>query len=96
MITIVSAPSDDPSRRHSQIRSANATGERWWASWSPLQHCVHLEREHEALETNLRAFALNRVVEYVPLAIFDSEEEARAFLSAVQEIRDRRSREGDQ
>lgn len=82
------------SRRHPLIQSVSATEDRSWACWSPQQQCVHLERERDALEINLRAFALNRVVEYVPLAIFDSQDEARKFLSQIQAIRDRRNEEG--
>lgn len=78
------APLSGGSRRHLQIQSTQATAGRWWACWSPQQQCVHLERERESLEINLQAFVLNRVVEYVPLAIFDDEEAARAFLSHIQ------------
>lgn len=86
------AASSHARRRHPQVQSAQATAHRWWACWSPQQQCVHLERERDALEINLRAFALNRVVEYVPLAIFDCEEASRVFLTEIQAIRDRRQR----
>ena len=72
-----------------------STHSRWWASYSFEQRAVHLEEEHEALAKNLRSFQLNRAVSFVPLAVFDTEKEARSFLSAVQSIRNGREDNGE-
>ena len=74
--------------------SAREQRERWWACYSFRQHAVHLETEAEGLATNLRAFQLNRPVDFVPLAVFDSHEAARAFLREVQGIRNQREQPG--
>jgi hypothetical protein len=68
--------------------------ERWWACYSFRQHAVHLETEAEGLATNLRAFQLNRPVDFVPLSVFDTHEAARAFLRTMQEIRNQRGEPG--
>ena len=68
--------------------------ERWWVCYSFRQHAVHLEKEAEGLATNLRAFQLNRPVDYVPLAVFDDREAARVFVRAVQGIRNQHEQPG--
>lgn len=68
--------------------------ERWWACYSFGQHVVHVESEAEGLATNLRGFQLNHPVDYVPLAVFGSESEAREFLRGVQSLRNQREPSG--
>lgn len=91
---IIQAASDGDRRSHPQIRSKSRTADRWWACWSPQQRCFHLETEREALEINGRAFALNHIVEYVPIAIFDDEQQARDLLTQLQAIRNIRNNGG--
>ena len=67
---------------------------RWWACYSFRQHAVHVESEAEGLETNLRAFRLNRPVDFVPLAVFDDREAASEFLRSVQALRNQRQQAG--
>ena len=61
--------------------------ERWWACYSFRQHAVHLETEADGLANNLRAFQLNRPVDFVPLAVFEDREAAQSFLRSVQSLR---------
>jgi hypothetical protein len=64
--------------------------ERVWLCWSFRQACPHIEREAEGLRVNLEAFALNRPVDYVPIAIFNSREEASAFVAKLSDVMQQR------
>ena len=74
--------------------TATQQPERWWACYSFRQHAVHLEAEADGLATNLRAFQLNRPVDFVPLAIFEDREAAQSFLRSVQSMRNQREQPG--
>ena len=67
---------------------------RWWACYSFRQQAVHVESEAESLATNLRAFKNDRAVDFVPLAAFSTEVEAREFLRGIQAMRDQRQKTG--
>jgi hypothetical protein len=67
---------------------------RVWLCWSPSQQSVHIETEAEGCKTNLRAFVLNRPIDYVPLAVFPNREAASEFARQIQDIRNER-RSGD-
>ena len=69
-------------------------GDRVWLCWSCRQQVVHVETESDGCRTNLRAFILNRHTDYVPLAVFPNREAASAFARQIQEVRDKRQREG--
>jgi hypothetical protein len=60
------------------------SAERVWLCWSFDQACPHIESETEGLRTNLRAFVANRPVSYIPIAVFQSDEEARAFAEELR------------
>ena len=55
----------------------NAT--RYWVLVSRNQQATHVEPVAEGLASNRQAFVLGRLQDYVPLAEFSDEEEARAF-----------------
>ena len=71
------------------------SAERVWLCWSASQQAVHIEYESEGCRTNLRAFVLNRPIDYVPLAVFPNREAASQFARKLQEVRDKRQREGE-
>jgi hypothetical protein len=64
--------------------------ERYWLCWSFRQARPHIEREAEGLRVNLEAFTQNRAVDYVPIAIFNSREEASAFVAKLSEVMQQR------
>ena len=63
---------------------------RVWLCWSFSQCAPHIEDEDEGLRTNLRAFAENRPVDYVPIAVFASRAAAQAFVEAKRAAFERR------
>jgi len=66
---------------------------RVWLCWSGSQQAVHIEFEAEGCKTNMRAFVLNRPIDYVPLAVFPNRAAASEFARQIQEVRDKRQRE---
>lgn len=66
------------------------SAERVWLCWSPTEQAVHIESEAEGCKTNLRAFVLNRPIDFVPLAVFPNQEAAREFARQIQDIRNKR------
>lgn len=65
---------------------------RYVCLWSPRQRCVHLETEEEMCGINMGAMLRGVQVDYVVLAIFRSEPDARAFLNVIQKIRNDQDR----
>lgn len=63
---------------------------RAFLCWSASQQAVDVRDEAENYAANLRAFVLNRPTDFVPLAVFNSHDEARKFASQVQEMRNQR------
>jgi hypothetical protein len=59
---------------------------RVWLCWSFSQCAPHIESEADGLRSNIRAFLENRAVDYVPIAVFDSDEEAHNFLKAKRSL----------
>ena len=72
----------------------NQTRPSYVVEYSFSQRCFHVESFAEALGTNASAFARNRRVDYIPLGIYPTREAANAACSALQPIRDARSRRG--
>ncbi|TXH17576.1 MAG: hypothetical protein E6R03_03630 [Hyphomicrobiaceae bacterium] len=64
---------------------------RWWLCWSFRQACPHIETEAEGLRTNLEAFADNRAVDYVPIGVFQSLEEAGATADRLRAVMQERN-----
>ena len=64
---------------------------RIWICYSFEQDCVHIEEEDIGLEINLRAFAQNRPVSYIPLAVFSSIAAASECAERLREIARERS-----
>lgn len=60
--------------------------ERWHLVWSAKQACPHIERESVGLRTNMLAFQENRALDYVPIGIFDSMEEANAMADQLRDV----------
>lgn len=60
------------------------SGGRVWLCWSFSQCAPHIEEEGEGLRINLRAFILNRPVDYVPIGVFDSVEAAGEFADKLR------------
>jgi hypothetical protein len=54
----------------------NGSDHRIWLCWSPRQNCFHIESEEDGVRTNLRAFKRNAGVDYVPIAVFASRQQA--------------------
>lgn len=54
----------------------SATRQRVWLCWSPRQNCFHIESEDDGVRTNYRAFKCNRGLDYIPIAVFFSREQA--------------------
>ena len=54
----------------------NLRGTAYVLEYSFSQRCFHVETLAEALETNARAFAENRRVDYIPLGIYPTREAA--------------------
>ncbi len=71
-------------RRGYQPKRPAMSGERFWLCWSFDQACPHIESEVEGLRSNLQAFVLNRPVSYIPIAVFQSDAEARAFAEELR------------
>lgn len=61
------------------------SAERVWLCWSPSQCATHIESEEDGLRINLRAFVENRPVNYIPIAVFASRDEAHVFFEAHRE-----------
>ena len=55
---------------------------RVWLCWSFSQCAPHIESEADGLRTNLQAFLENRSVDFVPIGIFDNDEQAQEFFEA--------------
>ncbi len=51
-------------------------GEVFTVEWSSTQDSFHVELLTEALAANLRCFGKKQPMDYVPLGIYDSHEEA--------------------
>ena len=64
--------------------------ERHWLCWSFQQAMPHIESEAEGVRKNLRAFQANRPVDFVPIAVFHSHDEAMAFASTLHDAMARR------
>ncbi len=56
--------------------------------WSHNQRCFHIETVTDALQMNLRAFHEQRPLDYIPLGIYDSKEEAEAACDAFHKWRE--------
>jgi len=54
----------------------SATRQRIWLCWSPRQNCFHIESEDDGVRTNYQAFKRNAGVDYVPIGVFTSHEQA--------------------
>lgn len=67
---------------------------RWWVCYSPGQQAVHVRTETALLVNSLAVFALNRPVDFVPLAVFDSEGAAREYFREIQLLCDQRRQKG--
>ncbi len=59
----------------------NAT--RYWVLVSRNQQATHCEPVAEGLANNRQAFVLGRLQDFVPLAEFSSEAEAKAFQESI-------------
>ena len=59
------------------------SSQRFWVLVSRNQQATHCEPVAEGLANNREAFALGRLQDYVPLAEFSSEEDARAFQERI-------------
>jgi hypothetical protein len=57
--------------------------QRFWVLVSRNQQSTHCEPVGEGLLLNLKAFARGRLQDYVPIAEFGNEAEARAFQEVI-------------
>lgn len=64
--------------------------EKHWLCWSPLQNALHIESQADGLRINLEAFTENRRLDYIPIGVFETEDEACAQADRLQKIMEQR------
>lgn len=63
---------------------------RYWLCWSSRQGCFHIESESEGLRINRAAFNRNTRIDYIPIAVFDSESAASHLAATlIDRLKDR-------
>jgi hypothetical protein len=60
--------------------------EKYWLCWSPRQNALHIETEHEGARANRIAFNDETPVDYVPIGVFTTEDQARAEADRIRPI----------
>jgi hypothetical protein len=66
--------------------------DRFWLCWSPHQNAYHIDDEASCLAFNQGAHARRAKPHFLPLAIFDSRQEASAVVGRLIEERNRRAK----
>jgi hypothetical protein len=61
--------------------------ERWLITWSPEQHAIFLEREGRVFSENKVAYLVPGQTFRVPLAAFDTQEEAERYVEVNLKMR---------
>jgi len=59
----------------------------WVVLWSEQQQCFHYEKVERMLESNIRSFKRCQPNQYVPLAFFESDKDARQAIKKLKEFR---------
>jgi hypothetical protein len=53
--------------------------------WSPSQSCVHVETIKEMLRDNVEVFKGRSMTDFLPIGIFQNEDDLERFLNRVNE-----------
>ena len=67
--------------------------EKHWLCWSPRQNAFHIETESDGVRINRTAFVENRSLDYFPIGVFETEDEACAQADCLQKILEERDAE---
>ncbi|MCP4056489.1 MULTISPECIES: hypothetical protein [unclassified Pseudoalteromonas] len=60
---------------------------KWVVVWSEQQQCFNYESVERMLDSNINSFKRKKANQYVPLAFFESSEEARNAIQAFKKHR---------
>lgn len=67
--------------------------EKHWLCWSPRQNALRIESQADGLRINREAFTHNRRLDYIPIGVFATEDEACAQADCLQKILEERDAE---